>query len=474
MSRLKTDAIRNVNASVDGITLDTSGNVAIPNELQLADKIVHTGDTNTFIRFPAADTVSVETAGSERLRITSAGILEVYPSTNSAGQLNLKRGTSTDQEATFYYGSSYLDIETREATGIRLKTNKQDRVVIDSSGHVGIGRASGLELLDVKGVDDDSIKFSASTYGGGHLRIVGADKTISGTAGPFNYSVRFKTKTQNNNGGNGAESDALILYHEGWSGLNVASFPNSSVGIGTTSPTATAISGNTVNGVLHIDSSGADSASAIKLGGKDGSSNSNYAQIGWAGADNRLDFTVNGNQALQIEPDKDVKVVDGNLLLGTAGKGIDFSNQTATGASGSTSTSELLDHYEEGTWTPEIRKGDTTSNGTATTVNGYYVRIGRLLFLTGYYYKSSGSNTASGSWKIFGLPFAISTTNSSSYTSGGEGYLGFNGTNQFNSDKNWRWQANHSDRLTMYGSLTGTNWNSGYFETSFQGTFLIA
>ena len=72
MSRLKTDAIRNVNASVDGITLDTSGNVAIPNELQLADKIVHTGDTNTLIRFPSADTVSVETGGGERRRYLPA------------------------------------------------------------------------------------------------------------------------------------------------------------------------------------------------------------------------------------------------------------------------------------------------------------------------------------------------------------------------------------------------------------------
>ena len=407
MSRLKTDAIRNVNASVDGITLDTSGNVAIPNELQLADKIVHTGDTNTFIRFPAADTVSVETAGSERLRITSAGILEVYPSTNSAGQLNLKRGTSTDQEATFYYGSSYLDIETREATGIRLKTNKQDRVVIDSSGHVGIGRASGLELLDVKGVDDDSIKFSASTYGGGHLRIVGADKTISGTAGPFNYSVRFKTKTQNNNGGNGAESDALILYHEGWSGNNVASFPNSSVGIGTTSPTATAISGNTVNGVLHIDSSGADSASAIKLGGKDGSSNSNYAQIGWAGADNRLDFTVNGNQALQIEPDKDVKVVDGNLLLGTSGHGIIFETSNNNGFAG---TSSLLNDYEEGTWTVT----DLTSDGvTFTNQSNRYTKIGRQVFVqANIQFPNSGLSGAA--MKMGGLPFAPGSGTTSS------------------------------------------------------------
>ena len=42
-------------------------------DVSIADKIVHTGDINTAIRFPAADTVSFETAGSERLRIASAG-----------------------------------------------------------------------------------------------------------------------------------------------------------------------------------------------------------------------------------------------------------------------------------------------------------------------------------------------------------------------------------------------------------------
>ena len=42
-------------------------------DLTIADKIVHSGDTNTTIRFPDADTVTVETAGNERMRITSAG-----------------------------------------------------------------------------------------------------------------------------------------------------------------------------------------------------------------------------------------------------------------------------------------------------------------------------------------------------------------------------------------------------------------
>ena len=46
-------------------------------DFSIADKIVHTGDTNTAIRFPAADTFAVETAGSERLRITSIGLVGI-------------------------------------------------------------------------------------------------------------------------------------------------------------------------------------------------------------------------------------------------------------------------------------------------------------------------------------------------------------------------------------------------------------
>jgi len=37
------------------------------------DSIIHSGDTNTKIRFPAADTVTLETGGVERLRINSTG-----------------------------------------------------------------------------------------------------------------------------------------------------------------------------------------------------------------------------------------------------------------------------------------------------------------------------------------------------------------------------------------------------------------
>jgi len=57
--------------TVAGTTGSFSGDVDI------ADKIVHTGDTNTALRFPAADTISAETSGSERLRVTSSGGLHL-------------------------------------------------------------------------------------------------------------------------------------------------------------------------------------------------------------------------------------------------------------------------------------------------------------------------------------------------------------------------------------------------------------
>ena len=46
-------------------------------DIKIDDKIVHNGDTNTSIRFPDTDTVTVETGGSERIRVTSDGYFGV-------------------------------------------------------------------------------------------------------------------------------------------------------------------------------------------------------------------------------------------------------------------------------------------------------------------------------------------------------------------------------------------------------------
>ena len=50
-------------------------------DVSIADKIVHTGDTNTLIRFPAAGTIRFDTDGNERARIDSSDRLLIGTTT---------------------------------------------------------------------------------------------------------------------------------------------------------------------------------------------------------------------------------------------------------------------------------------------------------------------------------------------------------------------------------------------------------
>ena len=83
------DSTEIANTDSNGLTI-SSGNLIIP------DSIIHNGDTNTKIRFPAADTVAIETAGSERLRVDSAGRL-MLGTTSPEAVLTLNNTGQTTQ-----------------------------------------------------------------------------------------------------------------------------------------------------------------------------------------------------------------------------------------------------------------------------------------------------------------------------------------------------------------------------------------
>ncbi len=78
-----------VDGQTDLDTLQVAGVSTFASGVGIADSIFHTGDTNTAIRFPAVDTFSIETAGSERLRITSAGALNIGKGTEAETSANL-------------------------------------------------------------------------------------------------------------------------------------------------------------------------------------------------------------------------------------------------------------------------------------------------------------------------------------------------------------------------------------------------
>jgi hypothetical protein len=98
----------------------------------------------------------------------------------------------------------------------------------------------------------------------------------------------------------------------------------------------------------------------------------------------------------------------GNVVFSTAGAGVDFSvNANATGM-----TSELLDDYEEGTWTMGVAFGGATTGITynASFTTGHYTKIGNIVHVTGYCVLTS-KGSASGDAFITGLPFTVASGN---------------------------------------------------------------
>ena len=92
----------------------------------------------------------------------------------------------------------------------------------------------------------------------------------------------------------------------------------------------------------------------------------------------------------------------GNLKFMTAAKGIDFSANT--GAAGM--TSELLNWYEEGTWTPSLG-----GNTTYLDRGGIYTRVGRLVWASCFVYVNVlGTGSVD---TISGLPYAKSASGGS-------------------------------------------------------------
>tara|TARA_R100000008_G_scaffold9500_1_gene4828 strand:+ start:81 stop:1070 length:990 start_codon:yes stop_codon:yes gene_type:complete len=170
----------------DVTNVNSVGIITAQSYVSIADSIVHSGDTDTAIRFPYDDTLTVETAGSEILRVTSDGKVGIGTTNpGSSYKLDVRNtgsssivaigqsrnslsGMSTDSSAALVFQGSNAEFGVyKDATAnyeYRMGTwtggdiplvfrsgNRLERMRILTGGNIGIGSTQPSTELDVDG-----------------------------------------------------------------------------------------------------------------------------------------------------------------------------------------------------------------------------------------------------------------------------------------------------------------------------------
>ena len=247
---------------------------------------------------------------------------------------------------------------------------------------VGLTGAGGINITGVA---------TAASFSGAFSGDLSIDDKIIHT-GDTNTAIRFPA------------ADTFTVETAGSERLRTDS--SGRVLIGTTNAVAfgsrqvLAVANGTTGAVLSLYNS-TTAANNPRISSNPGGSEINDIGIHAASTNgNIIAYTNNDTERLRITSAGEVQIANGNLKFSTSGTGIDFS---ATADGSGTATSELLDDYEEGTWTPILKFGGANT-GLAASYTGKYTKIGDTVH---YYFRANLTNKGSstGAATIEGLPF---------------------------------------------------------------------
>ena len=323
--RLRTTATGiDVAGTTDTDQLNVSGVSTFVGDISIADKIIHTGDTNTAIRFPANDTFTVETAGSERLRVTSQGRVGIGTNPNSNATLDIKGAGASVIRLNAAANASYTDLRhnqtgkyfevtpssTSNQSFIVNKPNGDEALRITSAGDVGIGTNNPGANLDIAETGFVNVKIRTTGNNSATLNLQNSQR---------NFSV------------NNVSAGALTIYD---STANEERFRITSagdVGIGTDNPSQKlqisstthplVIDDNSANvdqGIVFTTAGDANYRAAIRLTPGGSTKGLRFMTGGYVNNTERLRITDIGRVGINTDAPSQTLDVNGNVRFRNA------------------------------------------------------------------------------------------------------------------------------------------------------------
>ncbi len=352
-----------------------TGDITIP------ESIIHAGDTDTKIRFNSTDQIKLETAGVERVHVDGVEVVFNEASSDTdfriegngdanlfkvdAGNDQIGIGTATVPSGFKLAINGDLSLGETSGTDNTFIDQKQDGALeiinsgrADNDGQVRINRFNNVSggtthfrdtkiyngknslILNIDGSADAVLPGSDSSIDLGSNSVRFQNGYFDTLYGDGSNLTGVSSTTINNNADNRVitgSGTANTLEAESAITIN-----SNRLFIGNTNPAANANAddlcigdndGSAESGITL----GSNTASGIRFA--DGGNNSAAVFQYTHGSTNSFQFSVEGTERLRINSSGHLDILDGDLLIGTAGHGISF----AADGNESGATGELLD-----------------------------------------------------------------------------------------------------------------------------------
>ena len=433
----------NLNAVNVAISTDTS----IGGQVGIADTIFHIGDTNTKIRFPAADVISFERGGGEALRITTANALltagvtaePLYPHYTTARKIQAEIKGAIDTGQTRHHGSLAVNCTNSNSfIGLVRSDNTQtdgtDIGVIGWTGFDGTDFHQAAAIMVKKGAgagNDDQPGHmifktnSGTTSATERLRIKSGGTVAIPAQGSSNANPRllFESAVDANDFSFSQYEDGNGTYTMIGQNLQLSSGGNTTIldsghrtaGImfdGRNNGALMFYTGNTnaQDERLRITSTGQASLGSATVSGYNDrmltlyNSSTCYLEVRTDAGDNNSGIifskgsaqdsdSYRGYIAYNHSTDRMTFHTGGGTRRGMFdANGLHFDTNNNSAETG-------LDDYEEGSFTLAA-----TSNATMTSSSGTYTKIGRLVHVK-FSFQINQINSGS-TTHVTGLPFS--------------------------------------------------------------------